>query len=271
MKSIFLVLSLLFCISVPVSAATLDNDLIFDRFGSYFDIPIFDCLFDEVDDFFTAKNVNLDLSREDFIDIGLWKLGLKGQLNSKESQFLSEAYDYIYAPIEDKVVSIEKETIKEVDAEIVAEKEEKVINTYKNQKILDEKESRNGMVGRWYIPTVNIDVAVFNSSTQQTADNKDSAVYFQFGDFMVLGDHVNQGFDRIKKCKVGTKAYLDTGTERKEYICTKSFVGYNLSSDMTDGNYNSVKYGANKGGITCYTCHGKNSGIWIVFYQPVNT
>lgn len=264
-------MSLLFCLSVPVSATTLDNDLIFDRFGTYFDIPTFDFLFDEVDDFFTAKNVNLILSRKDFIDIGLWKLGLKGQLNSKESQFLSEAYDYIYAPIEDKVVPIEKEAIKEVDAEIVVEKEETVINTYKNQKVIDEKVSRKGMVGRWYIPAVNIDVAVFNSSSQQTADNKDSAVYFQFGDFMVLGDHVNQGFDRIKKCQVGTKAYLDTGNERKEYVCTKYFTGHNQVDDMTDDNYKSVKYGANTGGITCYTCHGNWKNIWIVFFQPVNS
>lgn len=261
MKSIFLVLSLIFCFSVPVSAETFDNDAIFTRFGTYFEIPLFEFLCDGVNDFFTARNIDIFVSKSEFIGLGLNYLNLSQDNATKEKEYLSKTYDYIYVP---------SSPTEEVKAEVVIEKEEKVVDTYINQKVLDEKASRKGMVGRWSIPAVNVDVAVFNSSSQQTADNKDSAVYFQFGDFMVLGDHVNQGFDRIKKCKEGTKAYLDTGNEIKEYVCTKYFTGHNQVDDMTDDNYKSVKYGANTGGITCYTCNGNWKNIWIVFFQPTN-
>jgi CRISPR-associated protein Cas5 subtype I-A len=261
-RRLFLVLSLLICFSVPVSAETLGNEVIFSRFGTYFDIPTFDLVLDSADNFFTARNINIRPTKSNFLWLGLSYLGLNDEDAVKEKDFLSKTYDYIYAP---------NEEFEDVKAEVVIEKEQEVINTYINQKIIDEKASRKGMVGRWYIPAVNIDVAVFNSSSQQTADNMDSAVYFKFGDFMVLGDHVNQGFDRIKKCQVGTKAYLDTGNERKEYVCTKYFTGHNQVDDMTDDNYKSVKYGANTGGIPCYTCHDNWKNIWIVFFQPVNS
>ena len=140
----------------------------------------------------------------------------------------------------------------------------------KKQSITDEIAARPGMVGRFSIPELDIDVAIFNSVSQSVADAKDSANYFAFGDMMVLGDHWNQGnFNNIKKCIEGTKAYIDTGTEIQEYICVKSFTGHNKVNVMTDDAGNSLNYGYNTDGLTLYTCNGCWQDIWICFFRPV--
>lgn len=136
--------------------------------------------------------------------------------------------------------------------------------------VIEEIASRPGIVGRFYIPDLDIDVAIFNSVSQSVADAKDSANYFAFGDMMVLGDHWNQGnFNNIKKCVEGTKAYIDNGKEIQEYICVKSFTGHNKVNVMTDDTGNSLNYGYNTGGLTLYTCNGCWQDIWICFFRPV--
>lgn len=139
--------------------------------------------------------------------------------------------------------------------------------SYSNQ-ILEERIERPGMLGRLTIPDKNIDVAIYNSDTQETIDKTDSATYFAVGDMIVIGDHDYQAFKNLKKCKEGTKLYIDNGIEVKEYICVKSFKGHNTVYDLTDEDYNSILEN-NAGGLTLYTCNGHWKNIWICFFQLI--
>lgn len=158
--------------------------------------------------------------------------------------------------------AINIDTNRPVNASVTVEK---IVPT--NTKIYNEMKLRDGMLGRWQIPSANIDVAIFNSGSQETVDRTDSAGYFRFGTMYVIGDHSNQDFRTLQNCNVGDFAYIDNGIEKTEYVCTAKFKGHNTSKDLTDENYNTIKY-SNEAGITCYTCNGSWKNIWILFFQP---
>lgn len=132
-----------------------------------------------------------------------------------------------------------------------------------------KKSVAGGAVGRWSIPSVGVDVACYASWAQSVCDAKDSACYFALGSQKVIADHKHQGFNAIKKCKVGTVAYVDTGSEVQKYVCTGVIQGHNVEGTLTDDGYNSIDK-MNPGGITCYTCNDCWQNITIVFFQPAN-
>lgn len=134
----------------------------------------------------------------------------------------------------------------------------------------------NGAVGRWSIPSVGVNVATYFYNSwaddlyiaQAIVDAPDSAILQEWNSVQVIGDHANQGFNAIKSCSVGSKAYMDYGTYTQEYVCVEIATGYNPpSGDMTDENGVSI-WDRNAGGITCYTCNG-NYYVTLVFFQPV--
>lgn len=85
----------------------------------------------------------------------------------------------------------------------------------------------------------------------------------------IIGDHASQGFDALYACTEGTRAYMDYGAYRPEYICVGVEQGYNLDTDTTDELNNSVNY-KNAGGIRCETCNdSKGVSITIAYFQPV--
>ena len=131
------------------------------------------------------------------------------------------------------------------------------------------KSIASGAVGRWVIPDVGVNVACYASSEQSVCDRKDSACYFTLGSQKVIGDHWNQGFGAIKKCVVGTKAYMDTKDGKQWYICTGVIPdGHNTGSALTDADYNPLTE-ANPGGITCYTCNGNWKNVTIVLFSKI--
>ncbi len=139
--------------------------------------------------------------------------------------------------------------------------------------ILDEIAKRSEvyqMTGRLRIPDINIDVAVFDTNAQEVVDAKDSAACFKSGDTFLVADHWYSGFDRIKDCKVGTVAYLDTGETVYEYICTEVFLGHNTGKILTDSKNNSIMYDKNPEGLTVYTCVNGWQNIRIAFFKPNN-
>jgi len=125
----------------------------------------------------------------------------------------------------------------------------------------------NGAAGRWKIPGVGVNVACYYSASQSVCDARDSACYFEYGSQMVIADHVNQGFNAIKSCSVGTVAYMDTGNGMQKYVCTGIIKGHNTGPQLTDADYNDI-WSMNPGGITCYTCNDCWQNITIVFFQP---
>lgn len=234
--------SLLLVICLSVQAFAADTDRLFP-----YEIGILP--YEPIKGFLEDVPLWQEMSKEQFIDIGLEYLRIDGNL--KERAYLSKLYEKLRP------------------SETVVEEKQEVKVPYLNEAVKKEREQRKRMVGRWVIPSLGVDVATFHSMEQSVVDASDSAAMFVFGDMKVIADHWNQGFEVIKKCTVGTKAYFDTGDKKTEYICTRSFSGHNQKTDMTDDNYNSVLYGCNTDGITCYTCNGNWKNIWIVFFQPV--
>lgn len=139
----------------------------------------------------------------------------------------------------------------------------------------------NGAVGRLRIPSVGVDVAVYDVTwyslqhttesdnyTQAVTDAWDSASQIVFLGQTVIGDHNNQGFSAIANCAVGAVGYMDYGNSRTEYVCTGVEYGHNEGTELTDNDGNDVAYN-NSGGITLYTCYNGWQNVVIAYFTPV--
>lgn len=60
-----------------------------------------------------------------------------------------------------------------------------------NESVKAEMQRRPGMYGRLVIPSVGVNVALFNGSAQSLVDAVDSAAFFPFGNSMLVADHWN--------------------------------------------------------------------------------
>lgn len=124
-----------------------------------------------------------------------------------------------------------------------------------NETVLKEMANRPGMVGRLVIPSVGVNVALFSGSSQAIVDAQDSAAYFSAGNAMVIGDHWNQGFTKIKSCTVGTKAYIYRGDSIETLTCTNVCRGINNDYDILYEDGTSATTGS---WLLMYTCNGAN-------------
>lgn len=137
------------------------------------------------------------------------------------------------------------------DAKVKAESSLEV----SNETVLEEMANRPGMVGRLVIPSVGVNVALFSGSNQAIVDAQDSAAYFSAGNSMVIGDHWNQGFTKIKSCAVGTKAYIYRGDSIETLTCTNVCRGINNDYDILYEDGTSATTGS---WLLMYTCNGAN-------------
>lgn len=130
------------------------------------------------------------------------------------------------------------------------------------------KAVEDGALGRWVIPGVGVNVACYTASddAQAITDAKDSAAVVKKSNMMLLADHNYQGFNVIKKCELGTIAYMYTGFGMQKYVCTDILVGYNTGSDLVDLDGNIIEF---EGGFTNYTCHFFSDKITVVHFAPV--
>ena len=131
-----------------------------------------------------------------------------------------------------------------------------------------QKAVKEGALGRWVIPSVGINVACYEaaSDAQKVTDKKDSAAFIKKQNITLLADHNYQGFNAIKKCEVGTVAYMDTGDRKQKFVCTQVFEGYNVGTELTDLDGNVIEF---ESGYTNYTCHFFSDRITIVHFEPV--
>lgn len=131
-----------------------------------------------------------------------------------------------------------------------------------------QKAVKEGAVGRWVIPSVGVNVACFEASAdaQDITDTKDSAAFIRKHNITLIADHNYQGFNAIKRCEVGTVAYMDTGTSKQKFVCTQIFEGYNAGTELTDLDGNVVEF---ESGYTNYTCHFLSDRVTIVHFEPV--
>lgn len=121
-------------------------------------------------------------------------------------------------------------------------------------------------VGKFSIPGVGLSVNCYNSASQATVDAANSAAYFYLQGHLVVADHVNQGFNKIKSCKEGTIAYVPYGSGTVEYECVAVINGINTGYGLktADGRDISELY---PGSVVCYTCNGNWQNVTIVFFQ----
>ena len=141
------------------------------------------------------------------------------------------------------------------------DKVEQTANTQTNNK---------NYVGRFKIPDCNIDVAIYEGSSQTVVDAVDSAVYFYSWKHWIIGDHNNQGFDKIKNCKNGTEAIIETQNGVYQYKCVAKIQGHNTGTELTDINYNNIK-ALYPNTLVCYTCNEHWTNITLVFFEKVVT
>lgn len=147
---------------------------------------------------------------------------------------------------------------------------------------------QRGAVGRWRIPSVGVDVALFDPGNtlgavnQAIVDAADSASYYLlaasepplcYNDTFIIADHKHQGFNAIKSCTVGTEAYLDNGYTVQKYICTDIDIGSNSYYEPWGDGVLMFSNGVpiaivDPGGIVCYTCNENSRSITIVCFQP---
>lgn len=121
--------------------------------------------------------------------------------------------------------------------------------------------------GRFYIPDVGVNVALYDSYAQSVCDKKDSACLFNYASQRVIADHKHQGFSAIKKCKPGMIAYISDGERIERFICTEIIQGHN-DGYLYDADYNDIE-DRNPNGITCYTCNDHWRNITIVFFKKL--
>ena len=133
----------------------------------------------------------------------------------------------------------------------------------------DKFEGEAQYFGRWIIQSCGIDVACYLSLSQDVVDAEDAAAFFQLGDQYVIGDHSNQDFRSLSLCQSGDLACLETENGIAVYVCTAVLQGHNTEDTITDNDGNSIEYGINTGGITCYTCNDSWQNIHIALFSPV--
>lgn len=188
----------------------------------------------------------------------------EGEATESEEMAASEAADEELAESESVAVS---EEAAEAEPEAQAEQEpdpepaveeEVVVEPEPQQESVDvasQMASRPGMMGRLSIPDVGIDVAVFNSDSQATADAVDSACYFDWLGYPVMGDHQNQGWSALQYCVPGsTLAYFDNGSSVTTYICTDNFTGINTGYGFTYDDGTPISGSS----LVLYTCLGSD-------------
>ena len=126
---------------------------------------------------------------------------------------------------------------------------------------------KRGASGRWSVPEVGIDVAVFCSNEQSVVDAIDSAAFFEYGNNYLLGDHWNQGFEAIKNCQPGMAASFDTLEGNNKYLCVDVITGHNTGKSITDDSGVNLRDYPLQDAIICYTCNDSWKNITIVIFQ----
>ena len=128
--------------------------------------------------------------------------------------------------------------------------------------------SRPGMIGRLYIPSVGVSVALYNSFSQGTVDAGDSAATYRSVN-MVIADHKHQGFSKMKSSVPGsTIAYINNGNTVQAYMCVEKNNGRNNETSLVDCNGASL-YTKCPGGLVMYTCNAHWSDITYSCWNPI--
>lgn len=139
----------------------------------------------------------------------------------------------------------------------------------------------NNSSGRLYIEDIGINTMLimpegvltgeaYGKISQWIVDRKDASVLLKDTDNyygqLRMADHNIHGWDQLKKCEENvTTAIWHQGTHKMRLICVKNFTGYNLGSDLTDLNGQSIA-GQNNYGVCMYSCN-RDGTIMLTYWQ----
>ena len=137
-----------------------------------------------------------------------------------------------------------------------------------NPKDNDFEQTSKNYIGRFKIPEVGVNVACYAGNAQYIVDNKDSAAFFTAWSHQIIADHNNQGFEKVKKCEVGTIATFSVDGEILNYKCVAKMLGHNTGKILTDENYISIS-GIYPDTLVCYTCNENWQNITMVFFELI--
>ena len=157
-----------------------------------------------------------------------------------------------------------------------------VISIVGEQAIYALNETAYGTHGRLSIPTLNVDVAVYNShgsDSQDIVDAQDSAVFISWKGQNAIVDHRSQSFYYLPDAAPGiTTACIVTPVFTDYYVCT--YVGTGKITYKPDNlcciadEWGDSVTLANKGGLCMYTCLSEMKDgevqICITYWQPTN-
>lgn len=131
-----------------------------------------------------------------------------------------------------------------------------------------------GDAGYFYIPDANLRVPLYDKAKRKNAqdvvDAENSALLcrkFKGGHCDYIADHAHQGFKTIKKCPLGSVAYIVTPTSTQFYTCIAMMNGTNLSNNLktlTGQKLSNIRWAD----LCAYCCNddtGKN--ISMVFFK----
>lgn len=132
-----------------------------------------------------------------------------------------------------------------------------------NKDVWREMHSRPYMEGRLLIPSVGIDVALFNEGEnkenkstevlrQDIVDLEDSALlYYDDPVGNIIADHSNQDFAKLPEVKVGDAAYILSGDRMVTLECVFATDGINTGYGITDMD---GSWHHSDADYVCYTC-----------------
>lgn len=131
--------------------------------------------------------------------------------------------------------------------------------------------NHRGFYGRLYVPSADIDVALYLSNKQSVVDRQDSAAMFRLSyrpKVWIIADHNTQSFASMTDIEVGDEATI-VKHEGGEILleCTEVFDGHNTGHGLTDN------HGVNIVGpypYVTYTCIGYWRNIRICQWSVVN-
>lgn len=195
---------------------------------------------------------------------------VKNALNNLEDKFEATKNELETTKNELNVVKKELETVKKNVSSLKKKTSNSNSNKNSSPSTNNKTDTYNDKryVGRLYIPSVGINVALYKGNEQYITDRKDSANYFSINydpNYIVIADHNNQAFAKLRKVKVGTTGYIKFANgEVKNIKCVKTLNGHNTGYDITDNNGNSL---VAKEDYMMYTCKDNWRNIFICLWN----
>ena len=149
-----------------------------------------------------------------------------------------------------------------------------ISSVYKSKSKLPTTKKIYGDYGRIEIPDLQISLPLYkgNDNPQAVVDRKNAAAFLQWENQNVIVDHTGQdGFERLENAiPYKTIAYIDFGSRKERYICTKKQIGHILigtKNKIRDANYIFPQSPS----LIIYTCKGLSQpnvmDIWLTYWK----